>query len=190
MTAAMDGGSRITNCATVPRDASDFELLFYEHYEPVLRLLTRLTANRANAEEIANDVFWRLSRQSEHWLATANVAPWLYRTAINAGIDALRATGKRLEYEREASRNLQSNSNGGPLHDLLREDERRRVQLVLSRMRRQRAEMLLMRSCDWSHRDIASALGLAVSGVGTLLSRAEHEFRNTYQEIVAKEKRR
>ncbi len=183
---AIDGGTRRPNSVTVPRNASEFELLFYEHYESVLRVLTRLMANRAIAEEIANDVFWRLSRQSEQWLATANVAPWLYRTAMNAGIDVLRAAAKRLRYEREAGHPWAS-GNAGPLEKALREDERRRVQSVLSRMKPQRAEMLVMRSCDWSQREIAAALAIAVGSVGTLMSRAEQEFRKMYETLVQKE---
>lgn len=186
---AIDGGTRRPNSVTVSRNASEFELLFYEHYESVLRVLTRLMANRAIAEEIANDVFWRLSRQSEQWLATANVAPWLYRTAMNAGIDVLRAAAKRLQYEREAG-HPSASGNAGPLEKVLREDERRRVQSVLSRMKPQRAEMLVMRSCDWSQREIAAALAIAVGSVGTLLSRAEQEFRTMYEALVQKEAKR
>lgn len=190
MAAAIDGGTSAHRPVTVSQHGSEFELLFYEYYEPVLRLLARLMGNRALAEEIANDVFWRLSRQPARWLATANVAPWLYRTATNAGIDVLRAAGKRLQHERDGGRKCHPEPPAGPLEDLLRQDERRRVQLVLSRMKPQRAEMLVMRSCDWNQREISDALGISAGSVGTLLNRAEQEFRKIYDALKRQEEKR
>src|SRR3954469_2216947 len=82
---------------------SYFEAIFLEHYGGVLRLLMRLVGSRAQAEDLANEVFWKLSRQSEHWLRTNNVGGWLYRAATHAGIDALRATMHRQQQERAAA---------------------------------------------------------------------------------------
>src|SRR5438270_11167020 len=78
---------------------SQFEAIFLEHYGRVLRLLMRLVGNRTRGEDLANEVFWKLSRHSEHWLRTNNVGGWLYRAATHAGIDALRAASHRKQYE-------------------------------------------------------------------------------------------
>ncbi len=189
MAVLMNGSDALGRAAPV-RDGSEFELLFFEHYEKVLRLLCRLTGDRSRAEELANEVFWRLAQRPNRWLITAQVAPWLYRTATNVGIDALRAATRRVRYEQRAQEsNGAASNNSGPLEDLLRREERQNVQRVLSGMKRARAELLLMRSCDWSYREIAEALGISIGSVGTLLTRAENDFRERYLQMVEEEKR-
>jgi RNA polymerase sigma-70 factor (ECF subfamily) len=162
-----------------------FEALFLQHYGRVLRLLLRLVGDRLQAEDLANEVFWKLSRQSESWLRTNNVGAWLCRTATHAGIDALRASSNRREYERAAVLHDQLDS-GGPLGEILRAEERRRVQLALGKMRVTQAQLLLMRADGSSYKELAETFHVAVTGVGTLLNRAEAEFRKQYCKLMKK----
>jgi RNA polymerase sigma-70 factor (ECF subfamily) len=160
---------------------AEFKAIFLEHYETVLRVLLRLTGNRAQAEELANEVFWRASRKSLSWLVTNNVGGWLYRTATRAGIDALRAADRRKRYEQAASRESETDGQkDGALKELVREEERRKVRRALSSMKAARAQMLLMRADGVSYQEIAEALEVSPGSVGTLLKRAEEEFRKRY----------
>jgi RNA polymerase sigma-70 factor (ECF subfamily) len=180
-------GESLADSFHVSRDESEFEILFLEHYPRILRVLMRLTGNRAQAEELSNEVFWRLSRQPKSWLLTTNVAPWLYRIAVNLGIDAFRTSAKRARYESDAARDGSSPSQDGPLDSLLRKENRIRVQQVLVAMKPVRARLLLLRSCGASYKDLAESLGLSVASVGTLLTRSETEFRKKYLALMAKE---
>ena len=164
---------------------SYFETIFLEHYGRVLRLLARLVGNRTQGEDLANEVFWKLSQQSEHWLQTNNVGGWLYRTAIHAGIDALRASSHRKQYELAATLHLRDHEPG-PLKDMLREEDRQNVQIVLGAMKPAQAQLLLMRADGASYKELAEALNVAISGVGTLLNRAEAEFRKRYWKLIEK----
>jgi len=42
---------------------SRFEKLYLDHYGRVLGVLFRLTSSRSEAEELSNEVFWKLYRQ-------------------------------------------------------------------------------------------------------------------------------
>ncbi len=165
---------------------SCFEGMFLQHYARVLRLLMRLAGSRAQAEDLANEVFLKLSRQSEHWLRTNNVGGWLYRAATRAGIDALRAATHRKQYEVAAWRQAGSSESGGtgPLEDMLREEDRKSVQLVLRKMKPAQAQLLLLRADGATYKELAEALDVAVTGVGTLLNRAEAEFRKHYSKLI------
>ena len=167
---------------------SHFETIFLEHYGRVLRLLVRLVGNRTQGEDLANEVFWKLSRQSEHWLQTNNIGGWLYRTATHAGIDALRATSHRKQYEWAAKPHTRHHKadETGPLREMLREEDRKSVQIVLRAMKPAQAQLLLMRADGASYKELAEALNVAVSGVGTLLNRAEAEFRKHYLKLIEK----
>lgn len=160
---------------------AEFEAIFLQYYAGVVRVLARLVGP-GQAEELANEVFFRLSRQSARWLVTNNVAGWLYRAATRAGIDALRSSANRKRYEGAAA--LESGQaegeNAGPLHNVLRDEDRRKVHRVLTTMKPAQAQLLLMRASGFSYKEIAEALGIAVGGVGTLLNRAEAEFRRRF----------
>src|SRR5215469_5828927 len=83
-----------------------FERLFLEKYGAIVSVLFRLTGDRTRAEELANDVFLRLLRQSSNLRDDSNPGGWLYRTALNLGVDALRANSRRQRYEQEAGRQM------------------------------------------------------------------------------------
>ncbi len=124
-----------------PADDGEFEGVFLEHYSGILQVLTRLVG-RGQAEELANEIFFRLSRQPARWLLTNNVGGWLYRTAVHAGIDALRSSAQRKRYERAASVESET-SEPGPLEDILRDEDCRKVRTVLSGMKPAQAQILL-----------------------------------------------
>jgi RNA polymerase sigma-70 factor (ECF subfamily) len=164
---------------------SGFEAIFLAHYRRVYSLLIRLVGERAQAEELANDVFRRLYDQPAAAPAWNSVAAWLYRTATNAGIDALRASARRRRYEAEAG-HLQSAAprDGSPLDSVLRAEQRRQVRAVLSAMKPAQAQILLMRAGGCSYKELAEALQIAANGVGTMLNRAEAEFRKRYIKLA------
>jgi RNA polymerase sigma-70 factor, ECF subfamily len=167
---------------------SEFETIFTTHYERVLAVLLRLLGERAQAEEVANEVFWKLYNQPVEAQVSNNVGGWLYRTATHAGIDALRAEIRRKRYERAASAHSQAAqpASSGPLDEVLRAENCKRVRTALSEMKPAQAQILLMRAIGFSYKEVAEALEVSVSGVGTLLNRAEAEFRKRYMKLIGK----
>ena len=60
------------------RIAVSVELLFREHYARIVGMLARLTGDRAHSEEIASDVFHKLSQRPARW-AIGVSPPWWRR---------------------------------------------------------------------------------------------------------------
>jgi RNA polymerase sigma factor (sigma-70 family) len=108
------------------------------------------------------------------------VGGWLYRTATNLGIDALRVSGRRRRYENEAGEAKAEGAVVGPLDDLLREEKCRRVRSVLGSIKPAYSQLLILRSSGLTYKELADALDVKSSGIGTMLNRAEEEFRNLY----------
>jgi len=161
-------------------DEADFRAVFLQHYSRIVDILVRLLGDRSHAEDVANDAFWRLYRQPESRV-DGNVGGWLYRTATNLGIDALRSSGRRRQREEAAGRQvLQEGASDGPLDNLMREEKCRRVRQVLSLIKPTQAQLLILRSSGLSYKEVAQALDVKTSGIGTMLNRAEEEFRNRY----------
>jgi RNA polymerase sigma-70 factor, ECF subfamily len=165
-----------------------FERLFLEKYALIVSMLFRLTGDRMRAEELANEVFLKLYRQPVALRDDGNPGGWLYRTALNLGIDALRAHSRRKQYEQEAAQHLlRSQEAGNPLDEVLRAERRDRVRLVLAALKPSQAQILVLRHSGFSYKELAQILGLAPGSIGTVLTRAEAEFQRRYLELYGNE---
>lgn len=167
---------------------SQFEKFYLEHYARVVGVLFRLTASRGDAEELANEVFANVYRRQSLPSPEGNVAGWLYRTATNLGIDALRKEARRRRHEGAAAHEaLASRVADGPLATVLNDERRRRVREVLAQLKPVQAQALILRAGGFSYQEVADALDVKRVSVGTLLLRAEEVFRKTYRATAGEE---
>jgi RNA polymerase sigma-70 factor (ECF subfamily) len=165
---------------------AEFEAVFLEHYSGIVGVLLRLLGERTRAEELANDVFWKLYRTPAVGQVDGRVGGWLYRIATNLGIDALRANARRRKYEDEAARS-QEGAEASPLDDMVRAEQRRRVREVLAAIKPAQAQVLILRASGFSYKELAHVLEVKPGGIGTMLSRAQAEFRRAYLELHGSE---
>jgi RNA polymerase sigma factor (sigma-70 family) len=172
----------VTPFGAGPRSGDWFEALFRDHYPRIVSLLARLTGDRGQAEEIAADTFSKLARRSFLLASREDVTAWVYRVASNAGLDALRANARRRRKEEAAGRErLRSGGDANALDFLLRAERSVQVRAVIAGLKPRDAQILLLRSGGMAYREIAQALGVAASSVGTILARAEREFERRYR---------
>lgn len=164
-----------SNPPATTSDQAAFEVSFTRHYSRVYQVLFRLTGNRAEAEDLALETFWRLWQRAP---AMPNPAGWLYRVATNLGYNALRAASRRTRYEDAAAQLIQASPD--PAATAEQASEQARVQAALARLRSRDAQLLVLRHSGLSYREIADALGVSPNSVGTLLARAEKEFEKHY----------
>jgi RNA polymerase sigma factor (sigma-70 family) len=162
---------------------AEFEAVFLEHYGRIVGVLQRLLGERTRAEELTNDVFLKLYRTPGVGEADGRVGGWLYRTATNLGIDALRASARRRKYEDAAARSQGGGAAASPLDDVVRAEQRRRVREVLAAIKPAQAQVLILRASGFSYKELGDVLELKPGGIGTMLSRAQAEFRKVYLEL-------
>lgn len=159
---------------------SAFQQFFLDHYPRVATILLRILGERARAEELASDLFWKLYRD-RRLPAEGNLAAWLYRAATNAGIDALRADARRVHYERAAAEQTTiGRDSNDPLGAALEAERRSGVRAALAAIKPAHAQALVLRASGFSYKEMAGALGLKPGSVGTTLVRAEESFRQSY----------
>jgi RNA polymerase sigma-70 factor (ECF subfamily) len=163
------------------REMAAFEAVFFQHYTRIYALLFRLVGDRAEAEDLTLEAFWKLWQQPP--TRPDNLGGWLYRVALRLGYNALRAARRRAGYEAEAGWDaLEQAAPLDPAREVERADERARVRAVLDRMAERDAQLLILRHSGLAYREIAAALGVSPSSIGTLLARAEQEFERLYSE--------
>ena len=153
----------------------DFEAVFRTDYDRIARAIGRVIQDPARAEDLAVEAFWRLWRTPGAHGASAGA--WLHRTAIRLALDELRRHARRARYESLMTFLRPPRTP----HDLFSPtQEQGRVRAVLAAMPRREAELLLLRSDEYSYDDLAKALAINAVSVGTLLSRAKQRFRKEY----------
>jgi len=157
---------------------AEFERTFREHYARVVRITRRVLRRDSEAEEVCAEVFLRLYRGGPGVAANGLVGGWLYRTAIRASIDALRAN-QRLGAEEELGDDHLGQGEDlpeGPLTLLLRQERIFEVREVLAKLKVEKAQILLLRHDGLTYQEIAEVMQLSFNSVGKKLSRAEAEF--------------
>ena len=169
---------------------AEFEQIFLEHYGRIVSVLFRLTGNRAQAEELAGDVFWKIYCQPLPPDRDHNIGGWLYRVATRLGIDALRAQSRRKRYEQAAGEAAYESgaASDNPLTDVLRDEKRKRVHAVLAAMKPAQAQLLMLRQSGLSYQELAEIFGVKTNSIGTLLARAEAEFEKRFRELHGEKK--
>lgn len=173
--------------ASKPPHDRDFEELFLYHYPRLVRILFRLTGNPGQAEELAADAFYRFHQHRRQWLPEDNPPGWLYQTAINLGLDSLRANSRRLRREDRAQRESPADaSRGNPLYELLAEEQRARVRSVIAQLKPIQGQVLLMQSSGFACKEIAAVLGVRLDSLYVLISRSKAQFEKEYVSLYGR----
>jgi RNA polymerase sigma-70 factor (ECF subfamily) len=145
-------------------------------------MLARLTGDRAHSEEIAADVFQKLLRRPVLLDSREDLTAWIYRVATNAGVDALRTNARRRKREAAAGwQGIHAAAAPSALDGMLAEERRQRVRAVLGALKPREAQLLLLRASGMPYRELAGALGIEPTSVGTMLARAEMEFERRFR---------
>ncbi len=152
-----------------------FEALFHAHHDRIIRVITRVIRDPGRAEEVAVEVFWKFWRTPKAQGPAA--AGWLHRTAVRMSLNELRRYLRATRNEGLAIRNSGSTD---PEQLFAATQEQEQVRQVLAAIKSRDAELLLLRSSGLSYEQVAVAMELNVSSVGTLVSRAQQVFRKEY----------
>jgi RNA polymerase sigma-70 factor (ECF subfamily) len=153
-----------------------FEGLFRAEYARVVGIAHRVLADQAEAEDVAQEVF--LSFYRAHPANVPYASAWLHAAAAHAALNALRGRDRRSR--REAAQAIPLGARAvtdDPAETVAAAETRDEVRAVLARLPERSAAMLALRYAGLSYAEIAAALDIRASSVGTLLRRAEDAFR-------------
>jgi len=167
-----------------------FETLFLRHYGRVFGILRRLLGAEEAAEDAAQEVFLRLYRQEAPPTDDTGLSRWLARVATNVGLNLLR-TDRRQRERLQRNASLERVEERGreeyqdPAREAISQEETALVGALLDGMSERARNILILRNSGLAYAEIADALGVAPGSVGTLLARAEREFKRRYEARTA-----
>lgn len=158
----------------------DVERLFREYNAQLVRYLTRRLGDRDWAEEVAQETFLRALRQDH----IDNERAWLFAVATNLVRDEARKDARRRRHlallaQRERA---EEESQQPEPTSLERAQEAAMARRAVDALAERDRLALLMREEGLSYEEIAVALDLALTSVGTTLSRARRRLVQIFEE--------
>jgi RNA polymerase sigma-70 factor, ECF subfamily len=169
--ADIDGSLRERIDALARGDADALAALYAEFGQLVFRTARRLTGNRADAEDVTQEVFVRLSLTVAGFTGELSQFPaWLRRIAVRASLMRLRSSRRRREVDVEAVASLLS----GPDRTL----DRLTLESALARISAEHRTVFLLKEVEgYDHAEIAELVGITVSNSEVRLHRARRQLR-------------
>lgn len=144
------------------------------HLARLVALAGRMLGERAAAEDVAQEAFFRLWRQAGRWQAKARIGTWLYRVAHNLCIDRLRAQGKLSDREVPD----RPDPAPGPFAARHQSQVAARVEAALAGLpERQRTALALVHFEEVGNSEAAEIMGVSVEALESLLARGRRRLR-------------
>jgi len=167
---------------TAPGEPLDLEKVFIEHQGRVYRAAHRITGDAQDAEDVLQTVFLRLAHRAEGTPLIANLPSYLYRAAINAALDLLRARRERGSVAIEEAEGSPDASSNRPdrAHEV--GEIRAWLRHALSQLKPRAAEVFALRHLEgYDNRDIARMLGISRVSVAVMLHRTRRRLRREFR---------
>ena len=178
----MDASDQDLARAAAGGDGNAFEALLTRHYDRIFRIGFRVLGNRAEAEDLAQDVAIGLATKIAGFQGRAKFTTWLTSVVVNAARDRLRRLATRGKAgagwgEVEAMRRAEAVEARDALDWL---------QAAMARLDDElRETAALVVGEEMSHREAAEALGVAEGTVSWRMGEIRKRLRRMAQEEVA-----
>ena len=175
-----------------------FEELVREHQDMVFHLGLRLLGDRAEAEDLSQEVFLKVYRALDRFRGESSLKTWIYKIVVNSARNRMKWWRRRfksrtlsLDDDKGGERRSLSEVIEDPDPDperLLRSSEiRRRVLEGLTKLSHDHREILVLRDLeDLSYEEIAQALDLNEGTVKSRIARARLEMREMLSDLAGR----
>lgn len=179
-------------CKVQNGDVAAFARL-QELYTPrVFGYFCKQLRDRAEAEDLTQEVFLRLYRSRLSYQPRARFATWIFHITQNVGRNALRSRRRRpcvhLDHEAPAGRSLFEtilvDSDSAPSRPLERDELAHQVRTAVAALaRRQRTALELHQFGDRTYAEVAEDLEMTPKAAKSLLYRARNQLRISLQPV-------
>src|SRR5262245_41174764 len=187
----MDGaGTVLMDCQSEATSESagtvrlSLDQAFVAHHRAVYRYACALTHDQGLAEDVVQEVFIRLNRNLDAAQRDGLLRAWLLRVTANESRNMLRArTRARSRDQNFIARLQQATGFTGPDDRLMHQAEITETQRALAKLKEPMRSCLLLKHEGLSYKEIAAALNVNESSVGSLIARARRAFVRVYGKV-------
>jgi RNA polymerase sigma-70 factor (ECF subfamily) len=164
----------------------NFEEAFTLHHRAVFRAAYALVRDAGLAEDVTQEVFLKLYQHIGSLQNDEHVRPWLLRVAANTALNTIRSRSRSGVREEEFVAATTMGSGTAPVGveaDYERRTEIEEARRALAQVKEPMRSCLLLKQQGLSYREIAQALSLNETNVGSLIARGRKEFMRVYGKI-------
>lgn len=163
-----------------------FDDLFVAEYPVLVGIASRVLGDRAEAEDVAQEVFLAFHRSHS---PLADYAPaWLHRAAWHTALNKVRGRRRRIRRELADQASVRVDAWADDPQALVeaafdRAFDARRVRAAIGKLPPRAAGVLALRYSGLSYAEVAQAMGIGVGQVGTVLRRAEARLKREVESL-------
>lgn len=165
-------------------DISQFETLFRSSYAPLVRYAKTITKDKDTAEEIVQDLFYRLWKDRKKIVINNSLDGYLYTSVHNRclhHLDHLRVVDKH----KTEMKNKDKNEVTSPAEELQHKELQDRISGILEKLPERCSRIFYMNRFDGlKYSEIALRLSISVKTVEANMGRALKEFRKALKEEI------
>ena len=165
----------------------DFPTLYSEYYPKIVGYLRRLVGD-AEAEDVAQEAFVKISRSLDGFRGESQLSTWIYRIATNAALDhhrkpSSRRAAKTVDIPDEddlSSEERMLLQDRAPLHDtaLIRKDMNECIRGLVNDLPDNYRIVLMLGDLEgFTNAEIADILGLSLNTVKIRMHRARRHLK-------------
>jgi RNA polymerase sigma-70 factor (ECF subfamily) len=170
---------------TQPGRRNAFRQLVEKHKEQVYFIALDLMGNRADAEDMSQEVFIKAYRSLPSFRGDAQLSSWLYRITVNTCIDHRRKKWWQIRKARKTMTTQETPlldtlpaDNPGPEQTTDRQLIQAQIQMALNALsQRERDIFILRHDHDLALNDIAESLHISIGTVKSTLFNALRKLR-------------
>jgi RNA polymerase sigma-70 factor, ECF subfamily len=162
-------------------DAEAFEVLYNLHRRRVYSLCLRMTANTAEAEDLAQEAFLQLFRKIATFRGESAFSTWLHRMAVNVVLMHLRKKGLpvvSLEETTEGTEETPKKDFGADDLALSGSIDRLQLQTAVDRLPPGYRTIFVLHDVEgYEHNEIANLVGCSIGNSKSQLHKARMKLR-------------
>jgi RNA polymerase sigma-70 factor (ECF subfamily) len=166
-------------------DHQAFAVLVRRYERKLIRVLARLVRDPEQARDLAQETFWRVYSRLDRFDTARRFGPWLFRIAVNLGLDWLRSS----KSDPPAAASIDRTSHDGQASFELPDPDPRiqaelaqEVQFILAMMPVSYRTILVLRDLEgFSSSEVAAIVGRQEATVRWRLALAREKFREIWQ---------
>lgn len=155
-------------------DDSALEEIIRRHQRNVLNLVYRYLGDASYAEDVAQEVFFKVYRARQQYEPKAKFSTWLYRVTVNHCLNEIRSRKSQPAPAALSDDLLNDSGVIDPDENLDREEIQRSVKAAIDALpEHQRMAVILARYEELSYEEIAETMGISLEAVKSVLHRAK-----------------
>jgi RNA polymerase sigma-70 factor (ECF subfamily) len=162
-------------------DAQAFSELYEQFETMVYNLAFRMTGNRADAEDIAQETFIRAYRHLRKFKGKSSLKTWMFRIALNCANTRLRRRGRRLAHrvdDSEPELEKAADESRTPEERAVAADLSAAVRAGLEQLPPHYREAVLLRDFQgMNYAEIAEVLRVRIGTVRSRIARGREQLR-------------